>query len=317
MNGLSKVTRFASSTRAFNPSSFNNTTTQLYPGFKCLSQHTRSFSFLGQPQYKKQSPEYHRNSTLYAHTSRDKLLKIEKEFIPIERHQPQNISDNVARFAVWLLRKASNLVFKEKYIHYACVLETVAAVPGMVAGMLQHLKTLRRMEHNNWIKILLDEAENERMHLMTFMEISMPTKLERNLITLAQGAYWNAFLLFYLISPKTAHRFTGYLEEEAVITYTNMLHDLDAGKVENVEAPQIAREYWGLPDDAKLRDVILVIRQDEVDHGHVNHQLSNMIATGNEDPVLFESHDDPININIEKEKQHQDKLHHQQQQHKN
>jgi len=170
------------------------------------------------------------------------------------------------------------LVFREKYIHYACVLETVAAVPGMVAGMLHHLSCLRFMEHDNWIKTLLDEAENERMHLMTMIDLSKPTRFERTLIAIAQFGYWHAFLMLYAISPKTAHRFTGYLEEEAVITYTNMLIDIDTGRVKNVKAPPLAIEYWGLPEDATLRDTILVIRADEMEHRDVNHRFSEIIG---------------------------------------
>ncbi|GAM20348.1 hypothetical protein SAMD00019534_035230, partial [Acytostelium subglobosum LB1] len=249
-------------------------------------QQYRNMTVVGHSYFKKQSKEYHRNSTQYAVSDRTALAKMEKEFVMPPRHEPRGISDNFARFAVWSLRKLSNLFFKEKYIHYACVLETVAAVPGMVAGMLQHLKTLRNMEHNNWIKVLLDEAENERMHLMTFMEISMPTKWERVGIASVQAIYWNCFLVFYLLSPRTAHRFTGYLEEEAVLTYTNMLRDLDDGKVKNVEAPKIAIDYWGLPEDAKLRDVIMVIRQDECDHRDVNHTISDHIRSHNEDNAI-------------------------------
>jgi hypothetical protein len=43
------------------------------------------------------------------------------------------------------------------------------------------------------------------------------------------------------------HRFVGYLEEEAVRTYTHLLHDLDAGKLpewKDAPAPDIARQYW-------------------------------------------------------------------------
>ncbi len=39
----------------------------------------------------------------------------------------------------------------------------------------------------------------------------------------------------------------GYLEEEAVRTYTHLLHDLDAGKLpewKDTPAPDIARQYW-------------------------------------------------------------------------
>ena len=79
------------------------------------------------------------------------------------------------------------LFLEKKYGHRAVVLETVAAVPGMVAGMLLHLKSLRKMEDDKgWIKILLDEAANERMHLMTFIEVAKPTFLERLIIMIAQ-----------------------------------------------------------------------------------------------------------------------------------
>ena len=67
------------------------------------------------------------------------------------------------------------------------MLETVAAVPGMVAGMLLHLKSLRLFQHSGgWIRALLEEAENERMHLMTFMEVSKPNFLERALVISVQ-----------------------------------------------------------------------------------------------------------------------------------
>ncbi len=53
------------------------------------------------------------------------------------------------------------------------MLETVAGVPGMVGGLWQHLTALRKMrDDEGWIRTLLDEAENERMHLMTFIEIA-------------------------------------------------------------------------------------------------------------------------------------------------
>jgi ubiquinol oxidase len=46
----------------------------------------------------------------------------------------------------------------------------------MVGGALQHLRALRCMEDDNgWIHTSLDEAENKRMHLMTFINIAQPT----------------------------------------------------------------------------------------------------------------------------------------------
>ena len=111
-------------------------------------------------------------------------------------HKPQDLSDKIAFAFTKFLRFLADTFFKKKYGHRAVVLETVAAVPGMVAGMLLHLKSLRKMQDDKgWIKILLDEAANERMHLMTFIKIAKPTFIERLIIMVAQFI----FILMYLL----------------------------------------------------------------------------------------------------------------------
>ncbi len=194
-------------------------------------------------------------------------------------HQPQGLSDRLALAFVQVLRFVADTFFAKRYGHRAVILETVAAVPGMVGGALQHLRSLRRMEDDHgWIRTLLDEAENERMHLMTFVHIAKPSQLERVLILLTQGAFYNAFFVLYLISPRTAHRVVGYIEEEAVVSYTHYLEEIDAGKHENVPAPQIAIDYWKLAPDARLRDVVLTIRDDEAGHRDVNHGFADTLT---------------------------------------
>ena len=126
---------------------------------------------------------------------------------------------------------------------------------------------------------MLDEAENERMHLMTFIEIAQPSRFERWVILIAQGVFYNLFFLIYLISPRTAHRMVGYFEEEAVLSYTLYLAEIDKGAVENVPAPRIAIDYWHLPEDARLRDVVLAVRRDEEEHRDVNHDFANQLQT--------------------------------------
>jgi ubiquinol oxidase len=125
---------------------------------------------------------------------------------------------------------------------------------------------------------LLEEAENERMHLMTFIQIAKPSALERALIVLAQGVFYNAFFLLYVISPRTAHRLVGYFEEEAVYSYGEYLALIDAGVQANVPAPACAIAYWKLSDDARLRDVIMAVRADEARHRDVNHRLASQFA---------------------------------------
>ena len=199
-------------------------------------------------------------------------------------HKPENISDRVALAFTKLLRFIADTFFKKKYGHRAVVLETVAAVPGMVGGMLIHLKSLRRIkEDKGWIKTLLDEAENERMHLMTFINIAQPTLFERFLIMFAQFIFIIFYLMVYIISPRTAHRIVGYFEEEAVISYTQYLEEVESGKIENVKAPKIAVDYWNLPLNSTLKDVIKVVRDDEAGHRDLNHSYAN-ILNNKEDP---------------------------------
>jgi ubiquinol oxidase len=194
-------------------------------------------------------------------------------------HRPQDLSDRVACGFVKTLRFFADTFFVKRYGHRAIVLETVAAVPGMVGATLTHLKCLRRMcPDRGWIKTLLDEAENERMHLMTFIEIARPNWLERLLVLLVQGGFYNAFFLLYLVSPKTAHRVVGYFEEEAVISYTHYLGEIDAGRQANVPAPPIALSYWGLPAGSTLRDLIIEVRADEANHRDVNHGFADELA---------------------------------------
>ena len=182
-------------------------------------------------------------------------------------HKPQDLSDKIAFAFTKFLRFLADTFFKKKYGHRAVVLETVAAVPGMVAGMLLHLKSLRKMQDDKgWIKILLDEAANERMHLMTFIKIAKPTFIERLIIMIAQFIFILMYLFIYLISQKTAHRIVGYFEEEAVISYTEYLNEIEEGKIENIKAPEIAINYWNLPLNSRLKDVVKVIRDDEAGH---------------------------------------------------
>jgi ubiquinol oxidase len=194
-------------------------------------------------------------------------------------HQPRDMADRVALGFTKLLRFCADTFFAKRYGHRAIVLETVAAVPGMVGATVNHLKCLRRMcDDRGWIRTLMEEAENERMHLMTFIEIAKPTLFERLVVLGVQWVFYLAFFALYLVSARTAHRIVGYFEEEAVISYTLYLKEIDEGRSRNVPAPAIARHYWKLPDDATLRDVVLVVRADEAHHRDVNHGFASELA---------------------------------------
>src|SRR3954468_10241619 len=168
-------------------------------------------------------------------------------------HKPSGVADAVAFGFVKALRFCADTFFAKRYGHRAVVLETVAAVPGMVGATLNHLKCLRRMEDDRgWIKTLMDEAENERMHLMTFIQVAKPTMFERFVVVAAQWVFYLFFFGLYLVSSKTAHRVVGYFEEEAVTSYTHYLAEIDEGRSRNVAAPDIAKRYCSLPETATL-----------------------------------------------------------------
>jgi ubiquinol oxidase len=194
-------------------------------------------------------------------------------------HAPNNFSDYIARGLTKVFRWFADTFFAKRYGHRAVVLETVAGVPGMVAGMWNHLRSLRRMQPDDrgWIKTLLEEAENERMHLMIFIEIAKPNAFERYLVLFAQFVFWHFYFGLYVFFPRTAHRMVGYFENEAVVSYTHYLEEIDAGRVENILAPKIAVDYYGLPSDARLRDVVLRVRADEQGHADVNHSMADYL----------------------------------------
>jgi ubiquinol oxidase len=94
-------------------------------------------------------------------------------------------------------------------------------------------------------------------------------------VLIVQIIFYNAYFLLYLISPGTAHRVVGYLEEEAVHSYSQYLEGVENGTYPNVKAPETAIVYWKLAADARLRDVIIAVRADECLHRDVNHGFSN------------------------------------------
>ncbi|XP_047270572.1 uncharacterized protein LOC107873755 [Capsicum annuum] len=120
-------------------------------------------------------------------------------------------------------------------------------------------------QSSGWIKALPEEAENERMHLITMVELVQLKWYERLLVIAVQGAFFNFYFVLYLLFPKLAHRVVGH---EAIHSYTLYLNDIDRGEIENVSAPAIAFDYWRLPKDATLKDV------DEAYHRDVNHFAS-------------------------------------------
>jgi ubiquinol oxidase len=208
------------------------------------------------------------------------MLTIDKTNL-LRHHEAQNFSDRFALSLVRTMRRAVDALFGDRYGHRAVLLETVAAVPGMVAASLLHLKSLRKMiDDNGWIRVMMDEAENQRAHLMAFVQVTKPTTTERFLVLVAQGLVYNLYFLLYLVSPASAHRVAGYFAEDAVRGYTQYLDGLKSGHYDNPPAPPLAVSYWNLPQEARLSDMVSVIREDEAIHRDVHHGFADALAAG-------------------------------------
>ena len=189
----------------------------------------------------------------------------------------ERIRETLAMSMTKFFRFVADTFFAKRYGHRAVVLETVAGVPGIVAGVWLHLKSLRKMKtgYGPDIREMLAEAENERMHLMFFIEIAKPNWFERYLVLFAQLIFMIFYFILYVIDYKTAHRMIAYFEEEAVKSYTDYLGLVERGEVENVPAPRLAIQYYEMGSNAKLSDLIRHVRADEQHHSEVNHKYAN------------------------------------------
>ena len=189
------------------------------------------------------------------------------------------IRNTLAMGMTKFFRFIADTFFAQRYGHRAVVLETVAGVPGMVAGMWLHFKSLRKMKtgYGPDIREMLAEAENERMHLMFFVEIAKPNWFERLLVLIAQIIFFVFYFLIYVLSYRLAHKMIAYFEEEAVRSYTDYLALVERGEVENVPAPQLAIDYYKMKSDAKLSDLIIKVRADEMHHSNINHKYADRV----------------------------------------
>ena len=199
--------------------------------------------------------------------------------ISLIKNTTSQLSDAFAYSMTKFFRFIADSFFLKRYGHRAVVLETVAGVPGMVAGVSMHFKSLRKMKagYGEQIREMLSEAENERMHLMFFIEIAKPNVIERFIVLSSQLIFGVFYLFMYTFFTRTAHRMIGYFEDEAVSSYTEYLRMVESGEVENTPAPHIAINYYNLGADARLSELIKCVRADEQHHSEINHNYANKL----------------------------------------
>jgi predicted DNA-binding protein len=138
---------------------------------------------------------------------------------------------------------------------------------------------VRDPSNSDRIELLLNEAYNERMHLLTFLTMAQPGWFMKIMVLGAQGVLFNGMFLAYMVSPRTCDRLD-YLDEEAVRTYTYAIQDIEEGRLSewsDLEALEIAIRYWQMPEGQRnTRDLLLNVRADEARHSEVNHTLVNL-----------------------------------------
>lgn len=241
--------------------------------------------------------------------NKEDCLKIEYEHRP-----PKSLGDRIALLWIKFFRSSFDLVSgykklptgadtsvlngtryemnEQKWLIRCIFLESVAGVPGAVAGFLRHLHSIRLLRGDQaWVETLLDEAYNERMHLLLFIQMGQPGLFMRACIYGAQGVFCNLFFLAYLMNPRYCHRFVGYLEEEAVSTYSHFLKDLESGRLQQfdkMKLPKVATDYWpNLDSNLTMKDFVLQVRADEAKHREVNHTLANLSQKADPNPFTY------------------------------
>jgi hypothetical protein len=150
------------------------------------------------------------------------LEEIDEKMNNLYRHKPQTMADTFMNKLMYGLYHTFNFFTgyvptnpSVRAIQWRLILlESIAGVPGFVAGGFRHFRSLRKLQPDHgWIHTLLEEAENERMHLLICLNMFQANKITRFLVIAAQYGMTPFLMTTYLIHPKSMHRFVGYLEE--------------------------------------------------------------------------------------------------------
>ncbi|KAH8047950.1 hypothetical protein JL722_12739 [Aureococcus anophagefferens] len=129
----------------------------------------------------------------------------------------------------------------------------------------------------------LEEAENERMHLLVCMKMFEARPRRWRSSPPPQFTMTPLLCATYAASPRAMHRFVGYLEETAVMTYANLVEKAATPArcctvPGPASTPDIAKSYWKLDDDASWAECLRHMLADESHHRDVNHAFAELRA---------------------------------------
>lgn len=257
------------------------------------------------PLNAKPDAEKYYQESLGDHTGRQQnyiwtLEELDDRMKNLYRHKPQTFSDKVVNKFMYGLYHVFNFVtgYEAKdptvrAIQWRLILlESIAGLPGFVAAGFRHFRSLRRLRSDHgWIPTLLEEAENERMHLLLCLNTFKASSLTRYIVLGGQYIMAPFLMMVYLVHPKSMHRFVGYLEETACTTYVNVINKIQTPGTKlhaawaNTPAPQMGIGYYRLPKDAMWVDCLKCMMADEANHRDVNHTFADM-KTDDPNPFL-------------------------------
>lgn len=215
--------------------------------------------------------------------------EIDERLANLYQHRPKSLSDRCMHSLMYTLYRSFNWLtgFKPEHTPVKAVewrlivLESVAGVPGFMAAMFRHFRSLRSLKRDHgWIHTLLEEAENERMHLLVCMRMFKAGLPTRALVVCAQLVMTPFLTALYAVHPRSMHRFVGYLEETACMTYANIIHQIETPGTplhtewSQLPAPPLAIAYWKLPEEAMWVDALKCMFADETNHRDVNHTFA-------------------------------------------
>lgn len=234
--------------------------------------------------------------------------ELKEKMSTLYRHKPKTFGDKIVNYTMYGMYNAFNFITGYQKVNPSVksiewrliILESVAGVPGFVAAGFRHFKSLRTLQRDHgWIATLLEEAENERMHLLVCLKMFKAGYITRAMVVATQMVMTPVLMTVYLVHPKSMHRFVGYLEETACHTYVSIIEHVQQPGTHlheawsKLPAPDIAKGYWKQAPDATFCDTLMCMCADETHHRDVNHTFADM-ASDDPNPFIAQHHSNAI-----------------------
>eukprot|EP00760_Papus_ankaliazontas_P011346 PhM_4_TR14726/c0_g1_i1/m.78878/K17893/AOX1, AOX2; ubiquinol oxidase len=208
------------------------------------------------------------------------MTTAQHETCNIVHHVPTTPGDYFALGLVRVIRAIANMSYRDRYIHRCFPLVALGPALPLASAAAHQLRTTLSMRKyddafNERCLKLLEEAHNKQMHYATLCEFTSLTTGDRVLTTLAQFFCSCFFWLFSFLFPRVACRTLAYMAEEATVTLTHFVNDIDAGRIADIPTTTLCNEYWEMPPETTLRDAVLRMRTDVMVTRDWNHHLAN------------------------------------------